>query len=342
MPLTYKNYSKDYILRNLRNIKYANAEMLFGFYNNVSIQLDLKINVSTLLFQGDIFAREMLTNRSVIDFKKFLGSYQDDWLRILNETYAYDRLKCIYYGVNSKYMLSLPDNLISFPGNLILMNALAIRTFNFSTDDSQPFNLYLSVNCNDDLDTMFAGMFSIIPDLKVGMSESEGTYSYVNFFYESVLKGLHNFKSSKFMKDNTKLSNLYYTHKMNDEKLKTVVLGDSNPLLNSFLSEDFTKFYFIMPTQDSVPEALRFNESLFISRSVGFTGKQLTFSDNNMYTIANVNVDTDPLIREDVYSVTGVKTEIVPQSMETILHFLSINTYKKNGGIPLKSDTPSS
>lgn len=340
MALSYKNYSKEHILYNARNIRYSNAELVFGFYNNISIELEFKIDVNNLFYQADLFARELMTHRSVIDFKKILGSYQDDWMRILMETYVYDRIKCIYYGINSKYMYTLPDDLISFSGNILLMNALSINQFNFSIDDGQPFNLYLKLKYDNDVSKLFEPIFEFSPDLKEGMSDAEGTYSYVNFMYESVLKGLNNFKSSKFSKGSPKLSSLYFTHKMTDESIKTFLVGDSNPLMNSFFNEDFSKFYYIMPTDKSVPEALRFNESLFISRALGFTGKQLTISDNNMYTVSKVNKDVDRLIREDLYAVTGIKTEIVNYSMEQIKYYLAINTYKKNGG-SLKEDLPS-
>jgi hypothetical protein len=49
----------------------------------------------------------------------------------------------------------------------------------------------------------------------------------------------------------------------------------------------------------------------------------------------------DAFVREEVYSVTGLKTEMVPYSMEQIRKYLSINSYIKddgsNGGIDTSS-----
>jgi hypothetical protein len=320
---------------------------MFGFQNNLSVELELKIDLKNLLFQSDIFAREMLTHRSEIDFKRFMGSFQQDWLRILSETYVYDRLKNIYYGINSKYMNSIPNSLYSFPGNTVLMNALSIVSFNFSTNDSQPFNLYYNIKYNNDINELFEPIFQICPDLKEGMSDTEGIYSYVGFEYEAVLKGLFDCKNNKLMKSKKNKNNnasensdLYYINSMDDDTVRASLLMDSNPLLNSFFTDNFDKFYFIMPSEKSVPEALRFNESLFLSRALGFTGKQLTISDNNLYTVATVNNNVDRLIREDLYSVTGLKTEIINYSMEQIKEYLGINSYK--GGSSSNANFPSS
>lgn len=78
MSLTYKNTAKTYILHNLRNIRYANTEMLFGFYNTLEIELELVLSPEQIFFQADVFAREILTHRSQFDLKRFLGSYQED------------------------------------------------------------------------------------------------------------------------------------------------------------------------------------------------------------------------------------------------------------------------
>lgn len=351
MALSYKNYAKDHILHSLRNIRYANAEMMFGFYNNISIELELKLDKQNLLYQADLFASEMLTHRSVIDFKKFLGSYQEDWKRILIETYVYDRLKCIYYGINSKYMHTIPGNLVSFPGNIILMNALSMNSFIFSTNDSQPFNLYFNITYNDDVEELFEQVFETIPILRQVISDAKGVYTFISFQYESVLKGLYNLKTQKMTQSKSnngrgssdRLSNLYYINNMNDDSIKSILIGDSNPLLNSFFSKDGLKFYFIMPIDKSVPEALRFNESLFISRAIGLTGNQHEIGGNNVYTVANVNQDVDRLIREDLYSVTGIKTEQVYLSMDQIKYYLDINSYVKEAfeEVFLKEKKPS-
>jgi hypothetical protein len=354
MSLTYKNTAKTHILHNLRNIRYANTEMLFGFYNTLEIELELVLSPEQIFFQADVFAREILTHRSQFDLKRFLGSYQEDWLRILSEAYVYDRLKSIYYGVNSKYMMEFPSNITTFPGNVLLANLLAKQSFSFSTNDSQPFNLYVKILYEDNILESFQPIFDISPDLKEGMSDVKGIYSYVNSRYESVLKGLYNAKlylesrndKSKFSSNSNNINSKNSSHSLfqigmlDDDNIKAFVIGEDNPILNSFLSKGFDKFYFIMPVQDSVPEALRFNESLFISRALGFTGKQLNISGNAIYTSA-IRHTNDAFVREEVYSITGLKTEMVPYSMEQIRKYLSINSYIKddgsNGGIDTSS-----
>lgn len=335
MPLTYKNNAKDHILRQTRNIRYADGQMLFGFYNSVEIQCKLVLDAQQLFNQGDIFAREILTHRSKFDLKRFLGQYQDDWLRILCEAYVYDRLKCIYYGINNINMLDVPSGVCSFPGNIILNRWLARNSYNFQTGDRQPYTLYVRLQYANDCKKLFEQVFEICPDLKDGLSDFEGIYSYVNAQYESVLKGLFNAKS--YLDTNLKdvsgvRKSLFEIDYLNTTSFDKVFAEANNPIVNSFLSEDGKSFYFIQPTQDSVPESLRNNETVFLARAVGIRSTQLSISNNNMYTVVNRNNVSDPFTRDEVYAVTGLKSELVPYSMDQIKMYLGINSYTSKGG----------
>lgn len=349
MALSYTNYAKDKILEQMRNIRYANGEMLFGFYNSVEQRFILQIDIQQLSNQADVFSREILTHRSKFDLKRFLGQYQDDWLRILHETYVYDRLKCIYYGINSINLMDLPEGLYSFPGNIILANLLSKNTFNYSTNDQQPFSLYINITYNSNIDELFKEVFEVYPDVKEGISDLPGVYRYVNFTYESVLRGLYNAKlylegngkkSSKQNNNNNgndkkENTSIFEISLLSDDTMKTFTVGDNNAFFNSFLNDEGNKFYFTLSESASKPEALRFNESIFLGRALGFVSKQLNISDNPMYTVANRNYYSDPFTRDEVYSVTALKSEFIPLSQEQIKEYLGINTYeivRKNGG----------
>jgi hypothetical protein len=87
----------------------------------------------------------------------------------------------------------------------------------------------------------------------------------------------------------------------------------------------------MLPTQDSKPEALRFNESLHCGRAVGFRRDQFILESNSFYKVATRR-DPDFLTREEVYSITGLKSEMVPSSMEQIKYYLGINSYISQNG----------
>jgi hypothetical protein len=326
MSLSYRNFSMNEILKQFRNIRYAQGEMLFGFENSLELKLDLQLELSQVSMQADVFSREMMTHRSKFDFKRFLGPYDVDWQKILHECYVYDRSKAIYYGLNSNNIMEFPST-ISFPGNILLANVLKKKNFQFSTDDSQPVSLFVSVTSKKDARTILDPIFDRYPDLKEGMSDIPGVVSYVNVNYEGVLRGLFNAKT--YLDTNSKkgqgAATLFEINNLTNKDANFMLNEDSNPLLNSFLNEDHDNFSFILPTEKSGPMALRFNESVFISRALGFTSEGISVSGNSFYSTVPRNKDYDRFVRDEVYSVTGLKSEIMPYTTEQILQYINVD-----------------
>lgn len=326
MVLSYKNYAKKEVLTHVRNIRYASSEMMFGFYNTVTLELKLQLDVTTLSNQADVFARQMMQHSSLFDFKRFLGSYQEDWPRLLHETYVYDRLRCIYYGYKSINMLRLPSIAYAFPGNIILMNSIIDGYYQFDSKDEQPYSLFVNIDKTVKVESLLRPVFDEYPNLEEGISSIEHAPSYVNFTYEKVLTGLFNAKSYLKTK-RASFDNLFEIKKLDDETTRSMLLNDSNPIANSFLNTEGDKFFFTMPVERSKPQGLRFDESLFISRALGFTSKQINVNGNNLYTSANRQAQLDPFTRDEVYSITGLKSELLPMSPNDIKRYLNINSY---------------
>jgi len=328
MILAYKNTSNDIIIRKLRDIRYANGELMYGYYNNITIDLTLNVDLVQIQLQADLFARELFTHRSSFDMKRFLGSYDKDWKRLLHHAYVYDRLKCLYYGMNSNKIVKIPENTFSFPGNILLMQLLSKNNFRYDTADSQPFSLYVNINYGD-FNILVSPIFEAYPDLREGMSRNSNIISYVNPTYESIIKGLLNAK--EYLKSKKSVnSNVFELMELNSSKIEQFCFGNANPLLNSFLSKDLTKFFFLMPHNESKPESLRFNESVFFSRAVGFVSEQLTIDDNQFYTVARRSISNDIHTREEVYAITGLKTELIPGTSEYMKEYLSVNSMKED------------
>lgn len=355
MALQYMNYSSNHILEQSRNIRYANGAMLFGFYNTINVELELTLDVQQLFIQADVFARQILLHRSSFDLKRFLGQYQVDWQRLLMEAYVYDRLKAIYYGVNSINMHDLPSGLVSFPGNIMLSRILAKRTFNHSLNDSQPYSLFITLNSSIDLETFFEDVFTICPDLRQGFSTTEGVYTYVNSQCETILRGLYNGKiylDSKKNKggNNSKsdgkkeTSDLFEMYEFDTDKFDQKMLQDSFPYMNGLMKTGFKSWFFYLSDSDSGPMALRFNESVFLGRAIGLTiSDNVNVLNNNMYTTAPRNYENDPFTRDEVYSITALKSELTPYTMDEIRHYLGINSYvnvNNDNGMGGNTNTP--
>lgn len=331
MVLSYKNYATKEILTKLRNIRYSEGEMLFGYYNVVDLNLDFCLDLQQISLQADVAARTILTYRSVFDLKRFLGSYQEDWLRLLHEAYIYDVARCIYYGINSINIFDLPNDSYAFPGHVMLLNALAKNSFKYDTGDSQPFSLYVQIKYSGDANTILKPLFDVYPDIKEGLSDNENIISYVNSRCESILKGLFYAQQYLETRKTNKIS-LYQMVLLNDETVSATITGDSNPIFNSFLSKDLNKFYFILPASESSPNALRFNESVFIGRAIGFVSDNIQVSGNNYYVCVKRNKSSDQFTRDEVYAITGLKSEVIPYSQEQIKEYLGINSYKFGNG----------
>ncbi len=169
-------------------------------------------------------------------------------------------------------------------------------------------------------------MFEFYPELKEGLSDYDNNYSYMNSKYESILRGLYN---AKLYMDtapgkNASNSSLFDMKMMNDDSIDAFLVEDSCPLLNSFLNEGFDRFYFIFPTEQSGPLKMHFNESLFVSRAMGMTSIQLEVEGNALYKVADRSLSGDVYAKDDVYSITGLKSEIVPYSDKLIIEYLGL------------------
>jgi hypothetical protein len=332
MALSYRNLSRNKILNTLRDIRYLNGAMVFGFYNTTSVNLTLTLDPEHIFTQADIFSRQMYEYRSFYDLKRFLGSYQEDWFRIMSEAYVYDRLKAIFYGIYSTYMLKLPDNLVTFPGHALLVRLLADRNYIFHIDEEQSFTYYVNLKVEKTFEELANPIFEICPDLKDGLHiNNTGSYVYCNPFYEAVLHGFH--RGSIYLENNnvskvkgkTKVSESFFQMCMiDDDNILNFIKEDTFPIANSFLNKSLNKFYFLRNTETQNIEAPKFDESTFISRALGFTGDQLTIEGNDIYNVANSNV-RDIFARDEVYSITGMRSNILPHSLEQIDAYLGIN-----------------
>lgn len=323
MAISYKCLSKDYILKEVRNIRYASSELLFGFNNTISMDLDLEIDVDQLSLQADVFAREIMTHRSKFDFKRFLGPNQGDWTRLLHLAYVYDRLKCIYYGINSYNLMNFPENTYSFPGNILLMRLLSKRNFQYSVNDDQPFILYANIR-NVSYPEMFLPVLNRYPTLKEGLSDTPFVITYINMQCETILKGL--FYAKEFLQSKQKTNggkSLFEIYELNDEKIEIFTVGDSNPLINSFLNSERNKFFFILSHNDSKSEALKYNASVFFSRAVGFISTQLTLDENDFFRVVTRNSINDPFTKDEVYAITGLKSNMVPLPREAVTRYMT-------------------
>jgi hypothetical protein len=140
-------------------------------------------------------------------------------------------------------------------------------------------------------------------------------------------------KKGKITKDS-----LYEITYLTDKNVISNLTEESNPILNSFLSKDHSSFSFILPTNESGPNALTFNESVFLSRAIGLTSDGISVNGSKIYNTVKRAVSSDRFIRDEVYSVTGLKTERVPYSLDQIMNYAR-SSYQQDKDDNVKGNT---
>jgi hypothetical protein len=325
MGLSYKNLSCNHFLKQIRNINYANAALLFGFQNKLDVNVNLTVDLAQLILQADIFANEMLSNNSSLNFKRFLGSYSRDWPRLLHEAYIYDHCRCLFYGINGGRINNLSDSCYCFPGHLLLTKMLHNPTFSYNINDEQPYNVFVNLNYSNDFSEYLNKVFDMYPKLNQGMSSSVQTPHYYNHEYEAILKGLYLGREYLATRTQNPIKDLFEMVVLSEETANTWINRDSNPIINSYLNNAGDKFFFILPTEVSNSKSFRSNESLFVSRAIGIRNdSSLTHLGNTLNTIAPRRFLDDRFTKEEVYAVTGLRSEIEPKDCAHIYDYLSV------------------
>lgn len=344
MVLQYKNFSTDLILKQSRNIQYASGQLTYGQDNIIEVTNSIEIDVEQWTEQADVFTRQMMTYSSNFDMKRFLGSIRQDWSRILHETYIYARAKALYLGIYSSRIPEYPKGYYNFPGNVLVANLLKSRNFQFRTDDMIPYSVSFRVDCpSENAEDYFKELFAVYPDVAEGMSDVPNSYFYTNQTYEIVLNGLYNAQSylnTTKGKTNKAQPQLFQITTYDDPGILKFLNEESFPFMNSFIDPSNKKYYFTLPTSLSGPGVMRNNESVFLARALGFKGIQVNFLENALYKVATRRTNADIFCRDEMYSITGLKTDYIPYTTEKIREYLGINSYKSNVDAGGNAPTP--
>lgn len=327
--LSYKNESTDYILREIRAIDYAETGILYDYGNLVQMVFTLSLDLVQLSKQADIFSRHMMSNRGDVEFKRFMGSKDSRWNELLYKAYIYDRLKCIYYGLNSQSISDYPSTSYSFPGNILLMRMLNKRVFNFSIIDGVSYNMTVTIDWEKDkkISDFFKPFFDEYPDLAEGLCDIPNAVSYQNTQYEAVLKGLYNARDyirSKISRNGNKSKDFFEIYEMNTDKITSFLSEESIPIVNSFLGPNGDKeWYFTTCGSAKAFEGLRFNESIWFSRAVGLISKQLEEHGNPMFRKVKIKEDNADT-KNELHAITGIRSNLEPFSQEQIKGYLNV------------------
>jgi hypothetical protein len=323
--LSYVNNATGEILQQSRLIRYAGGDLPFGQQNQITLNVRFAFDVQHVSLMADVYARQMFMHRSVMDYKRMFGPRSEYWLKELHHTFVYDHVRSIYFGLNSYKMLTPPINTFSYPGHILLRKYLYNSAFRFSIDDGQPISVTVNISIPErDALTVIEPFLRKYPELREGLSLDPNQVRYANTKYEAALEGIKNqvqYLNAKKSEDN---KNLMHILPADTEELDTFLISDSNPIANSFLSNGGKKFSFIFPSEKATPNVLRFNESTFLPSAIGITSdpKQSLVMGNQIYKTVDRNPIQDLMISNQLYSITGLKSDILPNSEEGINHYI--------------------
>jgi hypothetical protein len=323
--LTYKNHSTDVILQKYVNILSANGTNTYMSSNIIEMSYKLVVDVEHASQCADVFARQIYTLRGKCDFKRFLGANDRKWLYLLHCSYIYSYLKCVYYGMCYNEIVSLPEDNIAFPGHVLLLHMLRRQRFQFNSTGSFTSSLYGKIESDYTLKDFLEPFFSTYPELGEGISQINNIYTYSNSRFEAILKGLYDALTYLNSKRDNSDKNLFQMNKINDSQIVQFLSPESNPLFNGHLNKTGDKYFFILPKDGVVNDNLHFNESMFLTRAVDLRSSQLVTSQNPYYIFAN-RIQIDFMIREDVYAVTGLESNMMPYGENQVMDYCNVST----------------
>lgn len=328
MALSYKNQGSDPVLSEIKNINDAISSQANGPFLSqyCDVELTHEVDIMHLSSQADIWSRAMISEKGVFSYKRFLGSEESDWQRLLHVTFIYSYTKCLYYGYKNAKIDELNEKGLAFPGHVLMIHQIAGQFHKY--EYLHKGNMYMAtvtIRCGN-LEDMLESIFVQYPELRSGFGVSENIPHYMNAPFESILSGLESMKSYHSRGGRTQAP--FEIVKMDEVKIRSFIVKESNPLINGFLSKDGRKFFFKNPTLSSIN--LDYNESLYLSRALGFRNNTgIIFQGNQLYAQVPRVPEADPLIRFDVFATTGLKTPYTPMSQAETLKCLG-DPYSSN------------
>jgi hypothetical protein len=327
--LAYSNLASKEILSKMRDINFALDNLLNGGSRNfISRDLTVVLDLIQITLQGDIFRKYALSNGSKLYLKKIFGNERGDWGTQLLETFVYDRLRCMFYGYKDTQIRNLP-NVKCFKGHAILRDMIARSNFRFSDGSNNKLIISVTVKLEDDFEERLNNALDAYPKLKVGLDWKRGVWH--NEIYEGFLEGLNDesisFNSNSDYTVEEKLT-MYEMCALDKETMVSQVVKETaNPILNSYLNREGSKFSFIYPGNKGSDNSIQWNESVFYARAVGIRAVSMEYLGNSMYTsVGRVDCD-DVLTRYDVHAITGCRTEAIPLSLDELNTMIGNTTY---------------
>jgi hypothetical protein len=333
--LTFENFASKEILSRYRDIRFSLDKLQNGgsenFLNRTS---NIVIDTVQITLQADVFRSGVLSFGSKLYLKKVFGAERGDWGRQIVETYVYDRLRCLFFAYFGTKIKNLP-NTKCFKGNSILRELIERQSFRFQEGNNNKMIISNDVVLQDDFIESLEDALDVFPNLRNGLRYDSRTGMWTNPIYDGFLEGLYdemvNFKNNRDYLDSDKDAMYEMTTLTNDSILDQILKEKSNPILNSFLSPDSDKFYFIFPQNQANDNSIEWNESIFLARAIGVRSDSYCYEDNQYYVSVDREIVGDKLTRFDVYAITGLKTEALPLSPEQIDDLLD---FRSDGSIP--------
>jgi len=332
--LTYSNYGSKIIISKRRDTRFASDRLHnAGPENHIQRILKAILDINQIAMQADIMSRAILGLGSDVYLKKVFGAERPDWARQLSECFVYDRVRCFFYAFFNTRIDSIPD-VRCFKGHLALHKFVASQNITFTEGSDNTMSISTIVVTQEDFIEVLEELLNYWPNLRYGLSYKVGKPHWNNPILEGFLNGLYsemtNIMSDKNVSQSTKDLMFEMTNLTNDSFMDQIVKESANPILNSYLSEDGKEFSFVNPPEISGDNSIKFNESVFLARAIGIRADELLIDSNQVYTKVPRNIDIDTMTRFEVHAITGIKSDLVPNTKEEMDRYLGFDTYSSS------------
>lgn len=341
MQLNYKCLIQAAFAQIHQDIKYLADSTGYSGNNTYNVNLVWDPSFQNLQIQAYNFAITLNAHRDKVDIKRFFGTKTDRWMTYSYQMFIYSYYKSAFYGAYYSECSYNPENANVFMGHAVLSECLAKNSFSwFSSDSMFPLNILCTINYKGDRDKIFDDMEEKYPFLKNSMSRVAGSYYFFNPLFEGGLNALKyqcssdkssvvfesddGFEESSMESENgrrtppsrrrgaRKSSNFVIEiESLRNENVLSSVTSDMFPLANSFNNTAGDRSYFI---HNVTGQSLRWNCSMFIGRAVGMTSATVPVIEGNLMYTSVAKKAFDHLVAEELYSVTGIKTEVLQRA----------------------------
>lgn len=301
----------------------------------VLIKLVHDFNPVDIDVQSLIFAQNYATH-GYLQLTTLFKCSREQVIPKLRELYVYSFVKCVYNANNKDLLASQDDFGFCFRGHSELFYVLQQANYQIEKDDVF-IHVNLDFGTKDERQIKFLATLEYFPFLKEN-GKWISSYGDQPFFIPDIERNFmvlqEDYYSVRAHGEPEKIDKNYFGEnipltsategvvnsegriqivKVRNNQCSEIIMWERLPIINAFLSQDGSKFYFMEVNGNF---QVKNNRSLFFSYSSGIKLVSLTGSNvENYYRSTNTDRDLKFLATSQVFTMTGIRCQFLSNEL---------------------------